>query len=152
MTEKKGELPARRSLFGDPDAFDEFWGGPLFSRLMQRPREGMESVRSWVPSMDIHEAEGGYAVSVELPGADKNDISIECHDNLLTIKGEKRSEREEQDEHRHFTERRYGSFSRSVRLPADASNDVRAAFKDGVLTVEIPKSEERKPRVVAIES
>jgi HSP20 family protein len=152
MTERKSELPARRSVFGDTDAFGDLWGSPLFSKLMQRPFEGMEDVRAWVPPMDIHEANGGYAVSVELPGATKDDISIECHDNLLTIKGEKRSEREEEDEHRHIKERRYGSFSRSVRLPADASEEVRASFKDGVLTVEIPKSEERKPRAVAIES
>ena len=65
---------------------------------------------------------------------------------------EKRSEREEKDEHRHYTERSYGSFSRSVRLPADASDDVAAKFKDGVLTIEIPKVAEKKPRTVSIQS
>ena len=59
---------------------------------------------------------------------------------------------EEKDEHRHYSERSYGSFSRSLTLPGDASDDVKAKFVDGVLMLTIPKAEERKPRVVRIES
>jgi HSP20 family protein len=100
--------------------------------------------------MDIVEGSDHYTITVELPGASKDDVTVECHENLLTIKGEKRSEREEDEGHHHYTERTYGRFSRSVRLPSDAAEDVEATFKDGVLNVEIPKIEARKPRTVVI--
>jgi len=105
----------------------------------------------WAPAMDIVENDESYAITIELAGARKDDVTIECHDNMLTIKGEKHSEREEKDEHRHYKERSFGSFSRSIRLPADASDDVKATFRDGVLTVEIPKVEAKKPRSVSID-
>jgi HSP20 family protein len=102
--------------------------------------------------MDIRESKGGYAVTVELPGASKDDVSVECHDNVLTIKGEKRDEREEKDEHHHYVERRYGSFTRSFRLPAGASDEIQANFRDGVLTIEVAKHEEEKPKVISIDA
>ena len=79
-------------------------------------------------------------------------MTVECHDNVLTIKGEKRDEREEKHEHRHYVERSYGSFTRSFRMPPDASDDIKASFRDGVLTVEVHKHEEKKPKVVTIEA
>ena len=106
----------------------------------------------WSPAVDVAESGDGYVVTVELAGANKDDISIECHDNVLTIKGEKHDEREEKDEHRHYVERSYGSFTRSFRMPPDASDDIAASFRDGVLTVQVKKHAEKKPKVVAIES
>ena len=145
-------VPARRSLFG-VDPFRDFFDQPLrLSRVFDRPFGALSEGVNWSPAMDVQESKDAYVATVELPGAKKEDITIECHENVLTIKGEKKSEREEHDEHRHYTERTYGSFSRSLRLPADAADDVKASFKDGVLTVEIPKAAERKPRAVAIES
>jgi HSP20 family protein len=102
--------------------------------------------------MDVAESKDGYTVTAEIPGVSKDDISVECHDNVITIKGEKRDEREETDEHRHYVERSYGSFSRSFRLPPDASEDIQASFRDGVLTVVVPKQEEKKPRTVTIKA
>ena len=78
-------------------------------------------------------------------------MTVECHDNVLTIKGEKRSEREEEAEHRHYVERSFGSFTRGFRMPPSASNDVKANFRDGVLTIEIAKQEEKRPNVVSID-
>ncbi len=89
-------------------------------------------------------------VTVELPGASKNDVSVECHDKVLSIQGEKRDECEEKDEHRHYVERSYGRFTRSFRMPADASEDVVASLRDGVLTVRVKKHEAKKPTVVSI--
>jgi HSP20 family protein len=148
MAETNENLPAQRSVWTDLDPFREFFRSPIRSRNLLSDVEQ----RSWAPAMDIRESKDGYAVTVELAGANKDDVSVECHDNVLTVKGEKRDEREEQDEHRHYVERSYGSFTRSFRLPADASDDIKASFRDGVLTVEVSKHEEKKPKVVAIDT
>jgi len=105
-----------------------------------------------VPAVDIAEDDERYVVTMEVPGASKDDVTVETHDNVLTVRGEKRSKRDETHEHARYVERRYGSFSRSFTLPSNASDDVKARFADGVLTVELPKVAEPKPRVVSIKS
>ena len=152
MAENKGGGLAPRGFFTDFDPFRDLFDSPMrLSRALGEPLGRELKAGRWAPAMDIVEHTNGYTVTLELAGISKNDVTVECHDNMLTIKGEKRSESEHDDEHHHYTERSYGSFSRAVRLPADAADDVKATFKDGVLKVEIPKVEERKPRVVAIE-
>ena len=153
MTEKKSVVPARIDPFADFDLIQD-WGRPLgISRLMREAFRGMGTPARWLPPVDIAETDEGYVITVELPGTKREDVTVECHENVLTIKGEKRSEREEKDEHRHLVERSYGSFSRAFSLPGDATADkVKASFRDGVLSVEIPKSERRKPKVVDIKS
>ena len=153
MTEKKSVVPAGIDPFADLDLIQD-WGRPLgISRLMREAFRGMGTPARWLPPVDIAETDEGYVITVELPGTKKEDVTVECHDNVLTIKGEKRSEREEKDEHRHLVERSYGSFSRAYSLPGDATADtVKPSFRDGVLSVEIPKSERRKPKVVDIKS
>ena len=112
-----------------------------------------EAATRYAPPMDIAERDDAYAITVELPGTNKDDVTVEVHEGVLTIRGEKRSEREEKNEQRHYVERTYGSFSRSFRLPANADEGrVNAAFKDGVLTIEIAKTEEAKPKVVSVQS
>lgn len=150
MTDREigGLVP--RNLFGDIDPFRDLFASPFrLGRTVREPATG--GAVGWTPLMDIVEDDDGYSVSLELAGANKDDITVECHESLLTIKGEKKSEREEKDDHRHYVERTYGSFSRSIRLPADASEEVRATFKDGVLTVVIPKAEERKARTIVVD-
>ena len=118
------------------------WAGlaPRFRRLADEALP--------VPAVDVDETDEAYVVTAENPGIDKGDVNVECHDGMLTIHGEKRSEEKEK---RRWTERYYGSFSRSFRLPSDADeNAIEARFKDGVLTVTVGRSRERKPRVVAI--
>jgi HSP20 family protein len=103
------------------------------------------------PAVDVTEDEKAYKITVELAGVKKEDVTVEVHDSVLSIRGEKRSEREEKKDKTHWVERSYGSFSRSFTLPPTAvSDDLRAAFSDGVLTVEIPKKEEAKPRQISI--
>ncbi len=150
MSEKKAITPARIDPFAEFDLFRD-WGRPLgLSRLMRDALQGTETFR-WMPPVDIAESDEKYSITVELPGTAKEDVNVECHDNVLTIKGEKKSEREEKTEQRHVVERRYGSFSRAFTLPSDATGEqVKATFREGVLTVEIPKAEERKPKVVDI--
>jgi HSP20 family protein len=105
----------------------------------------------WAPALDVTETPEAYVVSVELPGAKSEDVGIEIQENALVIRGEKKSEREEKNEKRHYVERTYGSFARSFTLPPNVDPDrIKASFKDGVLAVEIPKTAEQKPRVIDI--
>jgi HSP20 family protein len=107
--------------------------------------------RGWLPALDVHETDDAYAVSVELPGVSREDVTVEVNEGILTVRGEKKSEREDKKEQRRFVERRYGTFTRSFSLPRDADGDrVEAGFENGVLTLTIPKPEAAKPRTVKI--
>ena len=150
MTESRQDKPVRRDFWDELDPLRGFFDRPIRNRLTQIPWGDMPQ-RAWSPAVDVTENQDGYVVTAELPGASKDDINVECHDNVLTIKGEKRDEREEEDEHRHYVERSFGSFTRSFRMPPDASDDINATFRDGILTVSVQKHEEKKPRAVSIE-
>lgn len=107
----------------------------------------------WAPALDVTESDGSWVLSVELPGAKREDIDIEVHEDVLTVRGEKKSEREEKSEKRHYVERFYGGFTRSFRLPGHVDAErIKAGFKDGVLTIEIPKTEAQKPKVIDIKA
>ncbi|MCG8590091.1 MAG: Hsp20/alpha crystallin family protein [Proteobacteria bacterium] len=128
-----------------------------FERLVRRPfgAGNLESLwgtgRGFAPAVDVSENDERYTITAELPGTKKADVSVELHDGILTIRGEKRSEREEQGEYRRHVERSFGTFSRSFSLPTKIDeNDVKARFDEGVLTVEIKKAQDAKPRTVAI--
>jgi HSP20 family protein len=141
--------PFRELARGEPfAALREFGGfGRLFDELFtERARTGILS-----PAVDITEAEDHYLVTAEVPGAKRDDLTIEVQENVLTIRGEKRSERDEKTEKGRWLERTYGSFSRSFTLPADADADrVSARMEDGVLKLEIGKLPEAKPQTIAI--
>ena len=123
------------------------WG---LGRLFEETPAERRAFR-WSPACEVAENDGSYVVTVELPGAKREDVQLEIHDDVLSIRGEKKSEREEKNEKRHYVERSYGSFTRSFTLPANADADrIKASFKEGVLTVEIPKTEAAKPRVIDI--
>ena len=88
---------------------------------------------------------------MELAGAKKEDVTVEAHDQVLTIRGEKSNERSDENEQRRYVERSFGTFSRSFTFPANAdAESVKASFSDGVLTVEIAKREEAKPKTIAV--
>lgn len=104
------------------------------------------------PSVEIHETSGGLEVSCELPGVEEKDVDVTLADNILTIKGEKRSEREEKQEGRVFSERAYGSFQRSFSLPFEVDPArVTAKFDKGVLKIELPRSPEQEKKTRKIE-
>jgi HSP20 family protein len=97
------------------------------------------------PRIDVKETEKGLEVSAELPGVDEKDIELEIDDDVLTIKGEKKLEKEEKDEKTgyHLMERSYGSFARSIRLPYSVKPEaVTAEFNKGVLKVACPRPAE----------
>ncbi len=90
------------------------------------------------PSLDITENEKAYTIKVEMPGVSKDDIQVSVEGDSLIVRGEKREERVEEEEHYHYSERSYGSFQRVLALPGDADpDDLKASFRDGILTVTI---------------
>lgn len=145
---------AEREAKSSLSVWDPFrdWGlFPRYSPLGEGLFGGERRIAAWSPAVDVSEDEKQYTLTVELAGARKEDVAVEVHENVLTIRGEKRSEREEKEEQRRYVERSYGSFARSFSLPSNANAEsVHARFEEGVLTVEIPKREEAKPRNVAV--
>jgi len=107
---------------------------------------------AWLPQVDVSESSHMIEISAELPGLEPGDVNVTIAGDMLTIKGEKKREREEKDEKRHFVERYFGSFERSFRLPAEVQADkVEARFKNGILKVSLPKTEEAKEKEVKIQ-
>ncbi len=100
-----------------------------------------EKIADWfAPRSEASAGKSTYDITMELPGISSDNIDVSVHDGNLTIKGEKRFEREEKGRTYFFSEREYGAFQRSFRLPADAqADDITADFKNGVLTVKVPK-------------
>lgn len=121
--------------------FDRGW--PMFSSF------------AFTPSTDIVESENEIRISAELPGLEQKDVKVELVQDVLTISGEKKSEKEENSEKRHMVERSYGAFSRSVQLPEGVKpEDIGAKIQNGVLTVTVkkPAAQKVEPRKIAIES
>jgi HSP20 family protein len=107
--------------------------------------------RRWTPAMDVVEADGHFVLRADLPGLSESDVSIEVDDNVLTIKGERKSEHEHKGDGYYRVERSFGSFSRSLKLPEGVDADsIQANFDNGVLEVKIPKPEQPQPRKVQI--
>lgn len=110
---------------------------------------------NWLPAVNVEESGEELLLTAEMPGMSRDDIELELENGVLTIRGEKREEREEGSEERryHVWERRYGTFQRSFTLPRTVrAEDINADFRDGVLHVRMPKSEEAKGRRIQIGS
>ena len=123
--------------------WDAFFGP---GRRAFRPLEA-----EWAPAVDVSETADKVVVKAEGAGMDAQNIDISLSGDILTIKGEKKSEREEKKENYHLVERSHGSFSRSLRLPTAVEADkIEAAYKQGVLTITCPKKE--KPKTNAIQT
>ncbi len=127
--------------------WDTFFEEMPLSRLARRE----EWPNKWLPTLDLAETKNEFVVKAEVPGMSPKDIDISLNGGVLSIRGEKKQEKEEKEENYHFVERSYGSFSRTIRLPGDVQSDkIKAAYKDGVLRISLPKSEESKRKEVKI--
>ena len=125
--------------------FDNFFTG-----LPERRRGLLEG--EWAPSVDVAETDNEVVVTAELPGVEQDDVDITITDDVLTLKGEKKEEKEVKEKNYHRIERSYGSFQRSVSLPAGVQADkAKATYKDGVLHITVPKTEEAKPKQIKID-
>ena len=131
---------------------DNFTGGgfPDFRNLFSGGAE-----RSGFPDIDVSENDTGLLIEAELPGIDEKDISVTMKNGMLTIKGEKKFEHEEEKENFHRIERRYGSFLRTLSVPDTVDEDqIEAKFEKGVLSVKLPKrpDAELEVRKIAVKS
>lgn len=139
-------------LFTDFDWPDLRLGWPRSVAALPQPWPDFDAA---VPPVDLVERNGGYELQAELPGLTENQIEVKLANGILTIKGEKSSERVEEKNDYHLRERRFGSFQRSFRVPASVDPDkIEAKFDKGVLKVSLPKTaaaiqEERKIDVKA---
>ena len=117
-------------------------------------RRGLQPMaEAWLPALDVSESGDKVTVKAEVPGMEAKDIEISMVGDTLTIKGEKKAEREEKEESYHLVERSYGSFVRSIRMPAPVNADkIEASYKNGVLTITCPKKEEVKPKAIEIKT
>lgn len=105
-----------------------------------------------VPVVDIIEKEDHYLVKAEVPGYKREELDISIEGDVLTLKGERNSEKEEEKENYYYKESSYGSFSRSFKLSSETKiEEIKASLKDGILSIELPKAEEKKPAKVEIE-
>ena len=127
--------------------FDQFYGD---SWIPARTED--VSNRAWMPAVDIREADDHLLVTAELPGLTRDDVNITLENNVLTLTGERKFEKEAKEENFHRVERSYGAFTRSFALPNNVDPEkVDAAFKDGVLNIRIAKAESARPRKIAIQ-
>ena len=125
---------------------DRLWDSFLEGGLRKRGEEG-----EWLPSLDVAETKNELVVKAEVPGMDPKDIDISLSDGVLTIKGEKKREKEEKEADYHVVERSYGSFLRSVQLPKEVQSDkISASYKNGILRITLSKSEEAKKKEVKV--
>ena len=130
---QRGGDPLRHLRSQINRVFDDFWGE---SRLAP----GREIAGGFWPQVDVTEAEKEIKVSAEIPGVESKDIDVSVEDGMLTIKGEKKYEREEKEKGQYRMERSYGSFERAIGLPAEVDESkAKAEFKKGVLRLTLPK-------------
>lgn len=122
-----------------------------FDRTMNRFMKDFMDEGPFVPRLDFHDERDKLIVSAELPGIAEKDVEIQLDDDLLTIKGEKKCERDHKTQGSFMSECNYGAFERSVRLPngIDATK-VQAKFDKGILTIEIPRKAEARKEVKKI--
>lgn len=150
---RKAAVPAQRdedhpllALHREMDRlFDDFWNE--FGRPF-----GAAGALGAAPRADMADTDKAIEVTIELPGLDEKDIDVSVTEDALTIKGEKRSEREEKEKGYYLSERRFGAFHRTIPLPRGINaSDAKAEFKKGVLTVTLPKTPEAQAKVKRIE-
>lgn len=150
-------VPVRRE-----DAQDQGFAFPMavqnfhreFDRIFDQAFRGFGLSQPWLdgvlwprmadgmlkPTLDLSATDKEYTISVEIPGVDEKDVKLEIANDILTIRGEKKHEKEEKDKSFYRVERSYGSFQRVLSLPEDADqNAVKATFKRGILTISMPR-------------
>ena len=142
---RRGAFPALRGVRRFDDLFDNVFCG-LETAAPAWPIG--KTAHAFTPRVDVRETDEEIVVSAELPGLEEKDFDISLEDDVLTVKGEKHSEHEEEREGFKHVETVSGSFERRLRLPCEVDPDaVKATYKNGVVTVVLPKRPEERPEV-----
>ena len=138
--EGRSRRPSWLTPFGSELFFDRLW-----------PEWRTEIGEEWSPAINFSEKDGKYYITADIPGMNKEDISVTLEDGYLTVSGKKEESKEDKEANYYMKETRYGSFSRSLRLPEDVDEArIEATYKDGVLSVSVDKSEKSSTRKVEI--
>ena len=125
----------------------------LFSDAMGRGWGGEEGLTTgvWMPAVDVFETNDSIVLKADLPDVNKDEVDISVQNNTLTIRGERKREKEIKEKDFYRMERSYGSFARSFSLPPTVDAEkIEAAFTNGVLTLTLPKREESKPKQIKV--
>ncbi len=121
----------------------------MFDTVLSRQTESLRGL-DWM-AMDLYQTDNEVVVKASLPGINPDDLSISITNQVLTIRGEVKEEKEVEKATYHIRERRFGSFSRSVQLPAPVISDrAKAEYENGVLTLVLPKAEEVRPKTISV--
>jgi len=157
LSREREHLPVRYAPEVDPFRSFQWELNRLFHEFPLAPRWGWRGLSSaeFTPLVDVSETDREVRVTVELPGLDEKDLTLELDEESLTIRGEKREEKEEKGRDWYTREQSYGSFHRLIRLPASVDGTrATAKFRKGVLTVTVPKLEasQSKRRTIKIVS
>lgn len=116
-----------------------------------RERDDELSLAAWAPPVDIAEEKDRILITAELPGFKENEIDIQTENGMLTLRGERRFEKEAEGKNYHRVERSYGQFVRTFSLPNNVDRErIKATFRDGLLEIDLPKREDAKPRSIKI--
>ena len=143
-TTRRSPFPALRDVRAFDGLFDDLWRG-------LDPTPAPARALAFAPKLDVKETDEEYVVSVELPGVEEKDFDVSLEDQVLTIRGEKKSEHTEEKAGYRHVETVAGSFERRLALPAEVDADaVKARFKNGVLRVTVPKTPQVQPRTIPV--
>jgi len=116
----------------------------------ESPEEAL-TTSNFAPPVDVYEDEHNITLKIEVPGIDENDINVSIENNTLTVRGERRFEKDEKEENFHRVERMYGSFTRSFTLPNTVDPEqVSALYEKGVLKIRLAKKAEAKPKLIKV--
>lgn len=125
-----------------------------YSRALNLPRRGSQEVLSsgdWAPRVDISETDKEFSIKAEIPEVKKEDVKVSVDNGVLSLRGERKQEKEDKNKKFHRVERFYGSFTRSFTLPENVDETkIAASFKDGMLNLQIPKTEASKPKTIDV--
>ena len=123
----------------------------LFEEQTRGGSEESLTAGAFVPPVDVYEDEHSIQLKLEVPGIDEKDLDVKVENNVLTVSGERKFEKEEKEENFRRVERRYGSFTRSFTLPNTVnSEDVSADCSNGVLKIKLGKRAEAKPKQIKV--
>ena len=128
----------------------------LFDRFLSMPMpfgRNLFSDESWYPSVDVSEGSKDIIVRAEIPGVDRKDIDISLDGRLMSIKGEKKHEKEESGEHYHRVESSFGYYQRTIELPAEVdASDVDATYKKGILKIKLKKVKAAETKTIEVKT